>query len=239
MGGIAVKTIGVLGGMGPQATMDFEARIHAAAQRLVAQKFNSGYPPMVVYYYRRPPFLLDEHGAPRRPLSFDPELLRAAKRIGTIADFLVITSNAPHLVQDEIEKESGREVLSMIDVTLEEVGSRGWKRAGVLGFGEPTVYTTRLTPLGISYDLLDAAARTRLDGGIGRIMEGRATAEDRRTALGAVNELRARGVDGIILGCTEIPLLLGADADAPDLLNPAALLAEAAVRLAIRERREG
>ena len=39
--------------------------------------------------------------------------------------------------------------------------------------------------------------------------------------------------DGVILGCTEIPLLLGLAADAPDLLNPAALLAEAAVRHAL------
>jgi aspartate racemase len=50
-----------------------------------------------------------------------------------------------------------------------------------------------------------------------------------------VQALRARGVDGIILGCTEIPLLLAVDLDAPDLLNPTALLAEAAARHAIAE----
>jgi aspartate/glutamate racemase len=48
-----------------------------------------------------------------------------------------------------------------------------------------------------------------------------------------VYDLRARAVDPVILGCTEIPLLLGDERDAPDLLNPAALLAEAAVRLSI------
>jgi aspartate/glutamate racemase len=40
-------------------------------------------------------------------------------------------------------------------------------------------------------------------------------------------------VDGVVLGCTEIPLLLGEDAEAEDLVSPAALLAEAAVRMAI------
>jgi aspartate/glutamate racemase len=44
---------------------------------------------------------------------------------------------------------------------------------------------------------------------------------------------RARGLDGTILGCTEIPLLLGAESDAVDTVNPAGLLAEAAVRFAI------
>ena len=45
-----MQTIGVLGGLGPQATMDFERRVHAVAQRLIAPHLNSGYPPMVVYY---------------------------------------------------------------------------------------------------------------------------------------------------------------------------------------------
>jgi hypothetical protein len=44
-----MKTIGVLGGLGPQATLDFEARVHAASQRLIAGHGNGGYPPMVGY----------------------------------------------------------------------------------------------------------------------------------------------------------------------------------------------
>jgi aspartate/glutamate racemase len=49
----------------------------------------------------------------------------------------------------------------------------------------------------------------------------------------AVDPLRARRVDGIILGCTELPLPLGEDAAAPDLVNPTHLLAAAAVRAAM------
>jgi aspartate racemase len=45
---------------------------------------------------------------------------------------------------------------------------------------------------------------------------------------------RARGVDGVILGCTEIPLLLRESADAADLINPAQLLSEATVRDALK-----
>jgi aspartate racemase len=66
-------------------------------------------------------------------------------------------------------------------------------------------------------------------------MAGQAGPEESRLAVEAVETLRAREVDGIILGCTEIPLLLGDAAQAPDLINPAQLLAEAAVRFAIEE----
>jgi len=66
-------------------------------------------------------------------------------------------------------------------------------------------------------------------------MEGRADAESAEAAREAVATLRARAVDGVILGCTEIPLLLRELAHEVDLINPAQLLAEAAVRAAVQE----
>jgi hypothetical protein len=77
-----VKTIGVLGGFGPQATMDFEARVHRVAQRLIPPRWNAGYPPMVVYYCRHAPFIVTDEGVPRLPLRPDPRLLEAAKLLG-------------------------------------------------------------------------------------------------------------------------------------------------------------
>ena len=50
-----MKTMGVLGGISPQATMDFEARVHQVSQRLIPQDRNAGYPPMVVWFHRRLP----------------------------------------------------------------------------------------------------------------------------------------------------------------------------------------
>jgi aspartate racemase len=64
-------------------------------------------------------------------------------------------------------------------------------------------------------------------------MEGREGKDDREAARDAVRALQARMVDAVVLGCTEIPLLLGEESDAPRLISPAALLAEAAVRYAI------
>jgi aspartate racemase len=224
-----VKTIGILGGLGPQATMDFEARLHRAAQRLIPQRQGTGYPPLVVYYHRHPPVLVTDEGLPRLPIQCDPRLLDAARRLGTLVDFLVITSNTPHLFQAEIEAAAGRPVLSMIDLTLAEVQRRRWKTVGVLGLGDPIVYTRPLERLGLAPVTLDAGLRTRLDPAIFGIMEGRADPAATAIAREAVATLRARGVDGIILGCTEIPLLLGAAAVARDLLDPAQLLVDAAL----------
>ena len=228
-----MKTIGVLGGLGPQATMDFEARVHASSQRLIPQRGNEGYPPMVVFYYRHAPILLHEDGSPVLPIQPDPRLFDAARRVGSLADFLVITANGPHMLREAIEQAAGRPVLSMIDVTLDEVRRRGCRTLGVLGLGEPTVYLDPLGRLGLACETIDGDLRDRLDRAIAGLMEGRTGPESSAVAHEAVDTLRGRGVDGVILGCTEIPLLLGEAAGAPDLLNPAEVLAEATVRHAI------
>lgn len=231
--GLKLKTIGVLGGLGPQATMDFEAHVHKIAQRLIPPHQNGGYPPMTVYYYRHPPIILNEDFSPRFPLQPDPRLLEAAKLIGASADFLVITSNGVHMLQEQIEQAAGCRVLSMIDVTLEEIRQRKWEKIGVIGFGEPLVYTKTLEKLNVKYETIDGELRAKLDREIMKVMEGRDDTESTAIAREAIKMLRVKKVNGIILGCTEIPLLLRENDDRRDLINPAELLAEAAVRYAM------
>lgn len=233
-----MKTIGVIGGLGPQATMDFEARVHSISQTLLPHRYNTGYPPMIVYYHRYPPVVLDNLGNPVVPLQPDPRLLNSVVALGPLVDFLVITSNTPHLFRTQLEEATGRPILSMIDLTIAEVQRRGWRRVGVLGLMHPTVYTSRLDLLNIPYETLPGdpgGLRDQLDAAIHALATGDNGPAHTATALEAVRTLRARSLDGVILGCTEIPLLLGSHASAPDLINPLALLAEAAVKHAITD----
>lgn len=228
---VRLKTIGVLGGIGPQATMDFESRVHGVSQRLVAQHNNSGYPGLVVHYCRHAPAVLNEEGKPKHPFEPDPRLIDAARWLGAMTDFLVIPSNFTHLFIREIEEASGMPVLNMIELVLAEVKRRGWSKVGVLGFGMPTVYIEPLNMMGLKHETVDHAKRMELDVAIMGVMEGR---EDRLSKLlvgGCVDELRGRGVDGVILGCTELPLLY--DESGSGVINPIELLAEAAVRRAM------
>lgn len=228
-----MKTIGVVGGLGPQATMDFEARIHAVSQKLIAGHGNKGYPPMVVYYHRNVPVVTTDGDAPVFPLQLDPRLLDAVRRLGGWADFLVIASNGVHHLQAEIEAAAGRPVLSMISLALDEVERRGWQTVGLLTFREPSIYQAPLERRGIACEVIGADQQGPLDEAVQAFSAGRAGPADGAAVSSAVEMLRGRGVDGIILGCTELPLLLGTDGDAPDLINPVELLAEAAVRHAI------
>ena len=229
----AMKTIGILGGMGPQATMDLEMRIHKVAQQLLPSAQNSGYPPMTVLYYRHAPILLTKEQQPVIPMQVDPRLLETAKQLNATADFLLIASNGIHMFKKEIEQASGKKVISMIDATLEEVKKRGWQKIGVLGLISPIVYTSRLKDLGIAFETIDQSLQEKLNTAIFKVMEGKEDETDCASAIEAIDRLRSKNVDGIIPGCTEIPFLLGQKMNVGDMLNPAQLLAEVAVRYSI------
>ena len=229
-----MQRIGVLGGISPQATMDFEAQVHRVCQRRIPQDWNRGYPRMIVWYHRELPIQVDRDGRPVVPRQIDPGLLEGAAWLGKAADFLVIPCNSAHIGVRQIETAAGCPVLSMVDVTLNEVARRGWRRAGVLGFGgAPAVYVDPLADRGVRAVAVDGELQARLDDAIRTLMEGRDGAAEHEAALAAVDVLRGQGADGVVLGCTEIPLLLGRKGGGGDLINPAALLAEAAVDRAI------
>jgi aspartate racemase len=227
-----MKTIGILGGIGPQATMDFEQRIHSVARQLIPPKMNQGYPPMVTMFLRHPPILVKD-GAQVEPLTLDPRVLDAARKLGEWADLLVIPSNTPHLFLDEVSQAAGCEIVSIVEVTMAELERRGAQRAGLIGLGIPQIYAERFAGAKLEMTTAPEELRSRLDAAILRVMEGTTTPEDPDCAREPVRYLRDTGVPVIVLGCTEIPLLLGEDANAGDLVNPAQLLAQAVVRRAI------
>lgn len=213
--------------------MDFERRVHEVSQRLLPRSGNTGYPRMVVYYHRGPPFLFDDDGAPIEPFRANPDFLDAARRLAGWVDFLVIGANAAHRVQRELEETTGLPVLSMIDVVMAEVERRAWRRAGVLAYLDASVYAAPLDERGIEWASVAPDMQAQLDELILEYQAGNVTPESHAVVAEALRSVRARNVDGTILGCTELPLMLGRDAEAPDLINPLALLAEAAVRHAV------
>ncbi len=228
-----MRTIGVLGGIGPQATMDFEARVHAVSQRLIPQYLNQGYPPMVTVYVRHPPVLFEPDGRPQLPLEIDPRLLDAAARLGQWAELIVSPCNTLHQFLDEVHDAAGCEVISIVDVTVAELRRREAEPVGLLGLGIPQVYAERFEAERMEIITAPEQRRERLDDAILRLSEGITETQHRDAARAALDSVRAAGASVTVLGCTEIPLLLEADSNAADLVNPAELLAAAAVRRAI------
>jgi aspartate racemase len=189
---------------------------------------------MVVWYHRGLPILRGSDGRPLTPRQIDPQLVDVAAKLGKLVDFLVVPCNAAHVGLRELRDAAGCPVLSMIDVAVEEVVRRRCRRVGVLGANSaPPPYLDALRQRDVACEEIDAILQAPLDAGIRAVAEGADGMDQTDAARAAVGALRARAVEAVVLGCTEIPLLLRDESDAADLISPAALLADAAVRFAI------
>ena len=232
-----MKRIGVIGGFGQWATLDVMERILKESVVRVPQYGNRGYPPMDIRMCNRAPMLLNEDGSFPDMLEPSPELLDAARFVGANAAFVILLANTPHLFAKQVEEAAGKPLLSIVDVTVNEAVRRNYRRVGVMAIGvtvKKRLYQDPLEERGIESVTLPKELSDRLDDeGVYPIQEGANPEEVSDIAFKVVEYLRGQKVDGIILGCTEIPILLGKTSTDSDILNPSQLLAKAAVKRAL------
>ena len=164
---------------------------------------------------------------------------RAHALEGAGADLLVLCTNTMHLVAGQIEDAVGIPFLHIADVTADAITKAGIRTVGLLGTAftmERPFYTDRLAEHGIRTIVPDETDRRLVHTVIyDELVHGVIREESRRRYVEVIDRLVAEGAEGIILGCTEIELLISA-ADAPVPVFPTtALHVDAAVALALAE----
>ncbi|WP_190130702.1 aspartate/glutamate racemase family protein [Streptomyces mashuensis] len=153
------------------------------------------------------------------------------------ADFLLICTNTMHKVADQVAAAVSVPLLHLADATADAVRAAGVRRVGLLGTAftmEQDFYRGRLAGHGLDVRVPDAEGRALVHRVIYEELCLGIVREDSRAAYRKVIDgLVADGAEGIVLGCTEIELLVTAD-DSPVPVFPTARLhAEAAVRTAL------
>lgn len=222
------KTVGVLGGMGPEATVDFMSRVIRATP---ADKDQD--------HLR---MLVDNN--PRVP-NRQAALLRAGEDPGPVlasmarglrdagADFLVMPCNTAHAFRDAIATAVDIPLVSIIDVTVEACGDA--KTVGVLatdGCIASGVFQEALAERGKQAVLPDKTETEALMRLITRIKAGDTGADIAEGMRSLARALVARGAGAIIAGCTEIPLVLTPDMVDVPLVSSTDALARATVAAA-------
>ena len=165
-------------------------------------------------------------------------LLREAKALEAAgAQLLVLCTNYMHKTAPVLEAGLGVPFLHIADVAARAAAALGATRVGLTGVGatmaEP-FYATRLGRHGLDVLVPDEADRGLLDRAIfGELCRG-VLSEGTRTALrGVLARLVEQGAEAVVLGCTELELLLGPDDCSVPLLPTARLHVEAAVSAAL------
>ena len=203
----AMTTVGMVGGLGPESTIDYYRRVLETWQ----QDDPSSAPSIVIdsLDVQRALHLVqnDRPGLIEYLLASLERLARAS------ADFAVMTANTPHIVFDELAARSSVPLVSIVEVCAEEGRRRGLRRLALLG--------TRFTMEAPFYPAVCARYRIRVvtpneadrqwihERYIGELLEGEFRDDTRKQLTSIVERLWAEeSIDGVILGGTELPLLL-------------------------------
>jgi len=165
-------------------------------------------------------------------------MLSSADRLARAgADFLICPDNTIHQAFDLVEHRSPRPWLHIAREVAKEAKRRQFKRLAVLGtryLMEGPVYREALKAAGIEYRIPAAEQRARIDQ---IIMDELVNAQFLPRSLAyyveVIRSFQDEGCDAVVLGCTEIPLLVPPESSPLPTLDSTRLLAKAAVRKAI------
>ena len=165
-------------------------------------------------------------------------MLRSADKLAKAgADFLICPDNTIHQAFDLVEHRSPRPWLHIAREVAAEAKRRGYKRLAVLGtkyLMEGPVYKDALKAAGIGYCVPDAEQRGHINQIIfEELVNGKLLARSLAHFVEVIRELKEEGCDAVVLGCTEIPLLVTPDSSPLPTLDSTRLLARAAVRKAM------
>ena len=154
------------------------------------------------------------------------------------ADFLLIATNTMHRVAPEIEASISIPLLHIADATAQRLAADGIRRVGLLGTRftmEQDFYKGRLTEgFGIEVLVPDAQQRALVHEVIyTELCQGRVSEASRRRYLEIIAALHEQGAEAVILGCTEIALLVQQGHTPVRLYDTTAIHAEEAVKVAL------
>src|SRR5574337_727234 len=164
-------------------------------------------------------------------------MLSSAEKLARIgADFLICPDNTIHRAFELVAPRSPRPWLHIVEEVAAEARRNHYRRLGVLGTRytmEGPVYPAKLADAGIEYAVPGAEERQRIDQIImDELVYARFTPQSLSYFLEAIGRLTAVGCDAVVLGCTEIPLLVTPETSPLPTLDSTRILSRAAVRKA-------
>jgi aspartate racemase len=224
-----MKRLGIVGGIAPESTVEYY-RLIVNGYR--ARRPDGSYPPVVISSIDMQRMLGHVSAGEREELV--AYLLAEVWRLADAdCDFALLASNTPHVVFEELEQRSPIPLLSIVRAACE--AARGLKRVGLLG--------TRFTMAGGFYQGVFARAGIEVvtpgaddmnyvhEKYMSELVAARFLPETREGLLDVIGRLReGEGVEGVVLGGTELPLILrDAEARGVPLLDTTRIHAERAV----------
>ena len=225
-----MKTIGIIGGMGPQATAELYMAVVGIFQRRFGARYDADFPPMLIHSVPAPEVVerLEDERALAAMLAGSARTLEASG-----AELIAIACNTAHVVHPAVAAAVAVPVLDLPELAAEAVAAAGHRHMGLLATGltiDRGLYVGPCQRRGLELMVPDAPQRQRLTRIIMAVLGGEDPEPARADMAGLLAELAARGADSALLGCTDLgPVARGVLEPLP-VYDSTAILAEALVR---------
>jgi aspartate racemase len=204
-----MKTLGIIGGLGPESTIDYYGRIIALYRE---RNPDGSYPSLLINSVdlNKVRSLITSNDLDA-VVKYLVEEIRKLARAG--ADFGLIAANTPHLVFDEIARDSPIPLLSIVQCTCLAARTRGLKKLGIFGTRftmQGDFYPKVFSQEGIELVAPERADQVYIDDKyFSELVPGIFLPETRLGLLAIIDRLKANiDIDGVILAGTELPLIL-------------------------------
>jgi len=204
-----MKTVGIIGGVGPESTIDYYRLIIDEYRK---QKPDGSYPPIIINSIdlNKAVGLLEADDLAGLTRWLVEELQKLA-RAG--ADFGLLASNTPHIVFDELSRQSPIPLISIVQATCDAARSLNLGRLGLFGSRftmQAKFYQEAFSPAGMTLIVPQPEEQTYIhERYMDELVKGIFLPETRQGLLKIVDRLkREEGIQGLILGGTELPLIL-------------------------------
>lgn len=228
-----MKTIGLIGGTTWVSTVDY--------YRLINQQVNKklgGLSSARILLYSvnfaefNPPIDPKEWGEITKKFT---NITKTLEKAG--ADCIVFCANTPHIIADEIQKIIDVPIINIAEETAKIVSNHKHKKVGLLGTRitmEQTFYKDKLLKHGVSVIIPGYEERKFIHSSIlDEMAKDIFREETKQTYLKIINRLISEGAEGIVLGCTEIPILIKQDDVSVPLFDTTLIHASAIVDFAL------
>jgi aspartate racemase len=207
-----MKTVGIIGGVGPESTIEYYRLIIEAYRD---RRTDGSYPSIIINSVDVSRLLAwmgsDELGAVTDYLVNGIEKLARAG-----ADFGALAANTPHIVFDEVQRRSPIPLLSIVEATRDEARSRGMKKVGLFGTRftmQAHFYPEVFSRAGIQIIVPNDEEQSYIhEKYLGELLKNIFASATREGLLAIADRLKERDdIEGLILGGTELPLILRDD----------------------------
>jgi aspartate racemase len=226
-----MKTIGIVGGIGPESTVDYYRTIIATYR----ERRPDGSFPSVIINSIDAKHMMGLIASNNLGAATDLMVVEIERLARAGAAYGLLAANTPHIVFDAVQRRSPIPLVSIVEATCQAVKALGLKRPALMGTRftmQARFYPDVFEKEGVTLVVPDDTQQTYIhDKYMGELVQGLFLSETREGLLAIVDQMKQRdGVDGVILGGTELPLVLrDATASGIPLLDTTQIHAKAIV----------